>query len=120
MPSGLFNIIATFEDSEGNPLTGPEYSVRLYDKDLFFDDKLGKGILDADGNVSFLVSVADIKSIDSPDERTPDLYFVLEKKGQEIFRSQVFENVDFEIKNRVTGRTDQLTKSFGPFRIKKS
>lgn len=118
MTSGLFNIIAIFEDSDGNPLTGPEYSVRLFDKDRFFDDRLGKGSLDADGSTSFLVSVADIKSFDSPDERTPDLYFVLEKKGEEIFRSEVFENVDFETKNPVTGREDQLTRSFGPFRIK--
>jgi len=119
LSSGLFNVIASFEDTNGNPLTGPEYSVRLYDKDRYFDDKLGKTGLDADGSASFLISVADIKSIDSPDERTPDLYFVLEKDGAEIFRSEVFENIDFETENPVTGRADSLTKSFGPFRIGK-
>lgn len=119
MSSGLFNVIVTFEDSNGNPLTGPEYSARLYDKDRFFDDKLGKARLDSGGRGSFLISVADIKSIDSPDERTPDLYFVLEKDDEEIFRSEIFENVDFETENPVTGRADGLTKSFGPFRIDK-
>lgn len=119
MSSGLFNVIVAFEDSNGNPLTGPEYSVRLYDKDRFFDDKLGKARLDPGGRVSFLINVADIKSIDSLDERTPDLYFVLEKDETEIFRSEVFENVNFEIENPVTGRADGLTKSFGPFRVEK-
>lgn len=118
MSSGLFKIIVAFEDAQGNPLTGPDYRVRVYDQDRFFDDKLGKAGLDAEGRAEFLVPVADIMSIDSPGEHTPDIYFILEKDGEEIFRSQVFENVDFESINPVTARADQLTRSFGPFRIK--
>lgn len=119
MSSGLFKIIVTFEDPDGNPLTGPEYAVRVYDEDRFFDDKLGRAKLDSDGRAEFLVPVADIMSIDSPGEHTPDLYFILEKDGTEIFRSEVLENVDFETQNPVTGRTDSLTQAFGPFRIEK-
>ena len=38
----------------------------------------------------------DIDSIDSRGETRPDLYFVLWRNGEEIFRSEVFENVDFD------------------------
>jgi len=117
MSSGLFKVIATFEDANGKPLSGTEYLVRLYDEDRFFDDKLGKAKLDTNGHAEFLISVADIKSIDSLDERTPDLYFVLEKNGTEVFRSTTIPNVDFEAVNQVTGRPQGLTQSFGPFRI---
>lgn len=117
MSSSLFKVIATFEDTNGNPITGSEYSVRLYDEDRFFDDKLGKAKLDINGRVEFLISVADIKSIDSLNERTPDLYFVMEKNGTEIFRSTTIPDVDFEAENPVTGRQQDLTQSFGPFRI---
>ena len=117
MSSGMFKVIATFEDADGKPVSGNEYTVQLYDEDRFFDDKLDKAKLDINGRVEFLISVADIKSIDSLDERTPDLYFILEKSGTEIFRSRTIPDVNFETENPVTGRADGLTKSFGPFRI---
>ena len=119
MTSGLFKVNAMFEDSKGNPLTGNEYTVRLYDEDRYFDDKLGKSQLDINGNAEFLFSVADIFSIDSLGERTPDLYFVVEKDGNEIFRSDTIPDVNFEQEDPVTGRSKSLTMSFGPFRIEK-
>ena len=61
--------------------------------------------------------MADIKSFDSIDERTPDIYFVVTKNDQEIFRSEVFREVDFEEIDEVTGRPDGLTKTFGPFQL---
>ena len=117
MSSGLFRVIATFEDTDGKPVSGKEYTVQLYDEDRLFDDKLDKAQLDINGRVEFLISVADIKSIDSLDERTPDLYFILEKDGTEIFRSETIPDVNFETENTVTGRTDNLTQAFGPFVI---
>lgn len=117
MSSGIFKVIATFQNADGQPLTGGEYSISLCDKDRFFDDKLGASNLSPDGVAEFLIFVSDIISIDSPDERTPDLYFVVSKKGREIFRSDVFPEVNFEAKDAVTGRAKGLTKSFGPFRV---
>jgi len=111
----MFKVIASFTDSSGAPLVSPNLSVRLYDKDRLFDDKLGEVALNADGEAHFLIFVADILSIDSPDERTPDLYFVLKNAGKEIFRSEVFDEVNFEVENPVTGRTEGLTQKFGPF-----
>ncbi len=115
MSSGLFKVIAEFKSPDGTPLTGREYSVALLDEDRFFDDKLGDAALNPNGEAEFLVTAADILSFDSRGERTPDLYFVVRKDGEQVFRSDVFDEVDFEIEDPVTGRAKGLTQTFGPF-----
>ena len=117
MPADMFKVIAKFQTSDGKPLTGADYTVKLLDKDRFFDDKLGSSSLDANGSAEFLIYVADIISIDSPGERTPDIYFVVTKGGRKIFCSEDFPDVNFGKINPVTGRSDGLTKTFGPFRV---
>ena len=117
MSSGIFKVIGKFTDGDGNPLTGSDYEVALLDEDKYFDDKLGTSALSSEGEAEFLVTIADILSIDSVGETTPDLYFVVRKGGKEIFRSDVFAEVDFEAKDPVTGRAKGLTKAFGPFQV---
>jgi len=117
MSSGIFKVIASFQNAEGDPLFGNQYSVSLRDEDRYFDDKLGEVGLNADGTAEFLVFAADILSFDSVGEQTPDLYFLVREDGNEIFRSKVFHEVDFEIDDPVTGRPKGLTKSFGPFQV---
>ena len=119
MSPGIFKVIAEFTDANGSPLVGDEYSVALLDEDRFFDDKLGEVGLNADGVAEFLVAAADILSFDSRGEQTPDLYFVIRKDGDEIFRSELFAEVEFGIKDPVTGREKGLTKKFGPFQVTK-
>ncbi len=116
MASEIFKVIASFQDEEGNPLNG-DYSVALLDEDKFFDDKLGESTLDAQGVAEVLITVADILSFDSAGERTPDLYFIVRKSGKEVFRSEVFEEVDFDVIDPVTGRSKSATQSFGPFTV---
>jgi hypothetical protein len=120
MPAELFKVIAQFTDGSGTPLTGGDYSVALMDDDKYFDDKLGLQALSDDGTAEFLIAVADILSFDSAGERTPDLYFVVKKDGEEVFRSDVFREVDFDTKDPVTGRAKGLTRSFGPFVVPSS
>lgn len=117
MSSGIFKVNASFQNSDGKPLTGEQYSVGLLDEDRFFDDKLGVSELDENGVAEFVIYVADILSIDSSGERKPDLYFVVRKDGDEIFRSDVIPEVDFEVHDPVTKRPKGLTKSFGPYRV---
>ncbi|MDJ0905587.1 MAG: hypothetical protein QNI96_06175 [Woeseiaceae bacterium] len=117
MSSGIFKVIGKFTDENGQPLTGSEYEVALLDEDKYFDDKLGTSGLSPDGDAEFLITAADILSFDSAGETTPDLYFVVRKDGTEVFRSEVFSEVDFEGKDPVTGRAKGLTKAFGPFRV---
>lgn len=117
MSSEIFKVNASFQTANGDPLTGDEYSVGLRDEDRFFDDKLGVSKLSPAGAAEFLIFAADILSFDSAGERTPDLYFVVEKGGEEVFRSEVFPEVNFDVKDAVTKRAKGLTKSFGPFRL---
>ena len=117
MPADLFKVIARFENAEGRPFFGSAYKVSLLDKDRLFDDKLGATSIREDGTAEFLFSAADILSIDSMGERKPDIYFVITESGNEVFRSEVFPEVDFDTTNPVTGREDSLTREFGPFRV---
>ena len=117
MPADLFRVIARFENAEGRPFFGSAYIVSLFDHDRLRDDKLGSTSLNEDGSAEFLFSAADILSIDSVGERTPDLYFVITESGNEVFRSELFPEVDFNVANPVTGREDRLTMEFGPFRV---
>lgn len=115
--SGLFKAIVQFTNGDGMPLTGPGWEVAAYDEDPLRDQCLGRAALDDRGRAHFLFSVSDIKSLDSPGERTPDLYFVLTYKGNEIYRSEVIDDVDFEAMNRVSGETASVTRIFGPYAV---
>jgi len=116
--SGLFCAIARFNEESGKPLTGEGWTASVRDRDTLMDDHLGRVEVDADGVATFLLSVADIKSIDSPGERNPDLYFTLFYDGREVFRSEVIENVDFESLHRVSGDPVKITREFGPYTVK--
>ena len=117
MPADLFKVIARFENAEGQPFTGSAYKVSLLDRDRLLDDKLGSTSLGKDGTAEFLFSASDILSIDSIGERNPDLYFLVTENGNEVFRSEIFPEVDFDVTNPVTGRQDSVTREFGPFRV---
>lgn len=117
MSSEIFKVIVEFTDVDGSPLSGDNYSVTLLDEDRFFDDKLGEAKLNVEGAAEFLVTAADILSFDSAGERTPDIYFVVRKDGDEVFRSEVFNEVDFDAVDPVTGRSKSLTKRFGPLQL---
>jgi hypothetical protein len=117
MPADLFKVIARFENAEGQPFFGSAYKVSLLDKDRLLDDKLGSTSLREDGTAEFLFSAADILSIDSMGERTPDIYFLITENGNEVFRSEIFPEVDFDATDPVTGRQDNTTREFGPFRV---
>ena len=117
MPADLFKVIARFENAEGRPFTGSAYKVTLLDRDRLLDDKLGSTSLNKDGSAEFLFSAADILSIDSIGERKPDLYFLITENGNEVFRSEIFPEVDFDAPDPITGRQDNVTREFGPFRV---
>lgn len=117
MATELFKVIATFLDMHAQPIHGDEFSARLMDRDRLFDDKLGASPLADDGSAEFIFCATDVMSVDSPGERHPDIYFVLLCDGAEIFRSDVIPNVAFDEPDDVTGRPEQLTRSFGPFPV---
>ncbi|HEY5462458.1 MAG TPA: hypothetical protein VIJ95_04315 [Hanamia sp.] len=81
--------------SKGNdePLTGKEYTVRLYDKDIFNDDFLGESFPDEEGVAKFLFSQGDFSKPANLDDR-PDFYFVVFKNKNQLFKSKVMSNLD--------------------------
>ena len=77
-----------------DPVTGDEYTVRLYDKDIFSDDFLGQCTPDADGLAKFHLTKKHFAGFANLDEK-PDFYFVVYRNGKEIFKSRVMKNLDF-------------------------
>ena len=78
---------------DDEPVSGSEFHVRLYDKDLFNDDFLGESLLDEEGVAKFLFSQGNFSKPLSLDEK-PDFYFVVYKNHKEIFKSKVMSNLD--------------------------
>jgi hypothetical protein len=81
--------------AKGNdePVHGDEYSIRLFDKDVFNDDFLGESALDADGRAVFNITQAHFAGFAKLDDK-PDFYFVVYKNKKEIFKSRVMKNLD--------------------------
>ena len=75
------------------PVTGDEYVVRLYDKDIFNDDFLGESALDEDGRAKFQLTARHFEGFAKLDEK-PDFYFVVYRNEKEIFKSRVMKNLD--------------------------
>ncbi len=66
-------------------------SVALFDRDVIKDDFLGQSTPDASGNATFAFSRSDFRSLDSPLEQYPDLYFKVFRDEVCIYQSLVFE-----------------------------
>lgn len=80
---------------ENTPVTGDEYVLRLYDKDVFGDDYLGESKLDEAGEAQ-IVCDKDFKNPLTLDIM-PDFYFVLYKDKIPVFQSKVMEDLDLKI-----------------------
>lgn len=78
---------------DDEPINGNDYSVRLYDKDVFNDDFLGESAPDEEGVAKFLFSKGDFAKPANLDEK-PDFYFVVYKNKEMIFKSKVMSNLD--------------------------
>jgi hypothetical protein len=76
-----------------DPVTGKEYVVRLFDKDIFNDDFLGESSLDEDGLAKFQLTKKHFAGFANLDEK-PDFYFVVYRNKEEIFKSRVMKNLD--------------------------
>lgn len=74
-------------------VNGPEFKVRLYDKDIFNDDFLGESMLDEEGVAKFILSQGDFNKPAGLDTK-PDFYFLVFKNNTNIFKSKVMSNLD--------------------------
>jgi hypothetical protein len=76
----------------------------LMDKDSVSDDTLAEATPSPDGIAEFLFDLSEASSMDSPMERTPDLFVVLlAASGEEICRTDVVNHVCFTNRDPVSG-----------------
>jgi len=93
------NIIVTarfIEKGEDKPLTGDEYTVRLYDRDTVDDDFLGESKVDANGRISISFAHELFMNDDVFIENQPDFYFVIVRKNHVVFQTKVLEELSLE------------------------
>ena len=99
------------------PLTGDEYMVRLYDRDLFSDDDyLGHAPLDEHGEAHIHFFPTDIANHDLGFEKLPDLYVLLFKGDVVHFQTKVWDNVDFDKLGKLDFNEGEVV-DFGTFLV---
>ncbi|MCW5908973.1 MAG: hypothetical protein KIS94_14000 [Chitinophagales bacterium] len=98
-------------------LTGQQYTVRLYDKDVFTDDDyLGQARLNEHGEAHIHFYPADIRKTDLGLEQYPDLYILLFKGDTVHFQSKVWDDVDFAKEGTLTLNEGEVV-DFGTFLV---
>jgi hypothetical protein len=81
---GVWTVRGRVADKTGKGLSG--LIVSLFDKDLFWDDRLGQTETDAGGNFSLVYRTEDFHDLL---DRKPDIYLkVLDQKGKTLFTSK--------------------------------
>ncbi len=81
------------EKGDDQGLSGDEYTVRLYDRDIVDDDFLGESMLDASGHIRIAFSHDAFVNDDAFKEARPDFYFVIMKNGQPVYTTKVMEDL---------------------------
>ncbi|HEX4956829.1 MAG TPA: hypothetical protein VFV46_01520 [Lacibacter sp.] len=93
------NIIITarfIEKGEDKPLSGDEYTVRLYDRDTVDDDFLGESRLDAGGHIRIAFAHDSFINDDVFLENKPDFYFVIVRNNHVVYQTKVLEEISLE------------------------
>jgi hypothetical protein len=84
------------EKGEDKPLSGDEYTVRLYDRDIADDDFLGESRLDAGGHIRIAFAHDSFVNDDAFRETRPDFYFIILKNGTPVYTTKVLEELSLE------------------------
>lgn len=77
-------------------LTGEDYTVRLYDRDITDDDYLGQSRLDDEGRIRIEFSHDAFVNDAVFKEAKPDFFFVIMRKNQPVYTSKVMEEINIE------------------------
>lgn len=81
------------------PIGGEGYTIEFYDKDELDVDFLGKGSLNAEGiaDVRFDPAAMNSGFEDTEEPETdPDIFFIIKKDGEEVYKSAVTYNINYE------------------------
>ncbi|MFN8300438.1 MAG: hypothetical protein U0T75_15155 [Chitinophagales bacterium] len=98
------------------PLHGKQYVARLYDRDIFDDDYLGKSELNENGEAHITFYPHQIRSLDSLFEDLPDLYILLFDGDVVHFESRVWKDVDFDKLAKLDHKEGEVL-DFGTFLV---
>ncbi|MBC7889880.1 MAG: hypothetical protein H7Z13_18550 [Ferruginibacter sp.] len=87
---------ATFiSKGKNTPVTGKQYTLRLFDKDVFGDDYLGESGLNEAGEGRIVFGPKAFGNTFNL-ETLPDFYFVLYSDKVPIFKSKIMEDADLQ------------------------
>lgn len=78
------------------PVTGSQFKLRLFDKDVFGDDYLGESELNDTGEGRIIFGHKAFGNAFSL-ETLPDFYFVLYKDKVPVFQSKVMEDMNLSV-----------------------
>jgi hypothetical protein len=81
------------EKGEDKPLTGDDYTVRLYDRDIADDDFLGESRLDGGGHIRIAFAHDSFVNDDAFKETRPDFYFIILKNGTKVLEELSIEDI---------------------------
>jgi hypothetical protein len=84
------------EKGADNPLTGDDYMIRLYDRDIADDDYLGQSRLDEEGRIRIEFSHDAFVNDSVFKEAKPDFFFVIMKNEVPVFTSKVLQDISLE------------------------
>ena len=84
------------EKGEDKALTGNEYTVRLYDRDIADDDFLGESRLDAEGHARIAFAHDSFVNDSAFKETKPDFYFIVMQNGKPVYTTKVLEELSLE------------------------
>ena len=84
------------KESTRKPIADKGYKIHFWDHDIVKDDYLGSTVPDEQGNAVLKLKRADFRSLDSPFEKKPDIYFTVEKDHSLIYKSPVLENINID------------------------
>ena len=84
------------EKGEDKALSGEQYMVRLYDRDVADDEYLGESHLDDDGNVRIAFSHDAFVNDVVFSEARPDFFFVIFDNEKPVYSTKVLEDISLE------------------------
>ncbi len=84
------------EKGADKALSGDDYTVRLYDRDIADDDFLGESRLDAEGHVRIAFAHDSFVNDSAFKETRPDFYFIIMQNGKPVYTTKVLEELSLE------------------------
>ncbi len=103
-------IQATFVDkNSGEPLIGPTYWVEVYHKTGLKSHLINTEELSAEGGLNVVSNLSTLQCLQ------PDIFFVLHRNDQVIYKSKIFKKADFLQGKRMS--IYPYSRNFGTFEV---